>query len=147
MIKYIKGDLLALAKEGEFDVVVLPCNCFCDQKSDLTKNVHKAFKESFIADKETEVGDVYKLGSYTYASIKSLRFVIVNLYVQYEPGPNKFEHAAFGLGIRNLASALDGNEIIAMPQIGIGGAGGSWKAIETIIKKELQSFDVQIIQT
>jgi O-acetyl-ADP-ribose deacetylase (regulator of RNase III) len=145
MVKYIKEDLFNLAVDGAFDVVIIPCNCFCDQKSVIAKQLHTKFPEIRQADLRTEVGDVYKLGSYSSALIKSLRTRMFNLYVQYDFGAGKFEHAAFGLGIRNIATSLNGDEVIGMPQIGAGGAGGNWNQIERIIKIELSTFDVNII--
>lgn len=145
MIKTIKGDLYNLTTDGAFDVVIIPCNCFCDQKSLIAKKLYEKYPEIRKADLRTVIGDVYKLGTYTSVEIKSLRTRIFNLYVQYEIGPGKFEHAAFGLGIRNIGASLSGDEVIGMPLIGAGLAGGNWKAIEGIIKIELSTFDVNII--
>jgi O-acetyl-ADP-ribose deacetylase (regulator of RNase III) len=145
MIKYITANLIELALKGEFDVIIHGCNCMCLMEKGMARQVATAFPAARKADRETERGDVYKLGTYSYYYDKALRLKIVNLYTQYEPGCN-FEYAAFGLGIRNLAESMRGDEKIGLPMIGAGLNGGEWNVIEKIIKEELGSFDVTIVK-
>ena len=37
MIRYIDGDLIKMAQNGDFDVIAQGCNCFCVMKT-RTKN-------------------------------------------------------------------------------------------------------------
>jgi O-acetyl-ADP-ribose deacetylase (regulator of RNase III) len=145
MIKYITANLVELALKGEYDVILHGCNCMCNMGKGIAKQIAVAFPNACKADRETKSGDVYKLGSYSYYYDKSLRIKIVNLYTQYDKGPN-FEYAAFGLAIRNLVETLDGDEKIAMPMIGAGLGGANWDIVEGIIKEELGTFDVTIIK-
>jgi O-acetyl-ADP-ribose deacetylase (regulator of RNase III) len=146
MIKIINGNLISLAKNSDFDVIIHGCNCFgADSQKGISKKIFEAFPEARIADSKTAKGDVYKLGDYSYCYIKSLRLTIVNLYTQYEPGLN-FEYTALGLALRNLANALNGDEIIGMPLIGAGVNRGNSEQILEIIKTELDSFNVTIIK-
>lgn len=146
MIKYITGDFVELIKSGEFDVVILGCNCFHDMSVGINKKVASAFPSIVKADRETERGEVYKLGNYSYAVDKNLRVTLVNIYCQFEPGAAKFEYAAFGLALRNLVQVIDSDCVIGLATIGSGAAGGTWKIIEKIIKQELDSFDVRIVK-
>jgi O-acetyl-ADP-ribose deacetylase (regulator of RNase III) len=145
MIKYISASLTELALKGDYDVVLHGCNCMCDMSKGIAKSIALAFPEACKADKESGAGNVYKLGEYSYYYDKALRVKIVNLYTQYSAGLMKFEYAAFGLALRNLVETLDGDEKIIMPMIGAGMAGGEWKVIGQIIKQELDTFDVTIV--
>jgi len=70
MIKYITANLIELALKGEFDVVIHGCNCMCIMGKGMAKQIAIAFPEACKADKETKSGDVYKLGTYSFAYIK-----------------------------------------------------------------------------
>lgn len=43
MINYVKGDLIRLAKSGEFDVITHGCNCFCKMGAGIAPKMAKAF--------------------------------------------------------------------------------------------------------
>ena len=43
MINYIDGDLIKLAKQGKFDVIVHGCNCFSTMKSGIAPQMAEAF--------------------------------------------------------------------------------------------------------
>ena len=145
MIKELKGDLIQLAKAGNFDVIIHGCNCFgSSSQKGISKRIFQEFPQAMIADSKTNKGDVYKLGDYSHCYIKPLRLTIVNLYTQFEEG-NNFEYTALGIGLRNLASSLDGDEIIGMPLIGSGINRGIAIEIKRIIAKELDTFNLTII--
>ena len=38
-MKIIKGDLIKLALQGEFDVIVHGCNCFCTMGAGIAKSI------------------------------------------------------------------------------------------------------------
>lgn len=39
----IEGDLIALAKQGLFDVIAHGCNCFCTMRAGIAPQMVKAF--------------------------------------------------------------------------------------------------------
>jgi len=145
MIKRVKGNLVKLALEGNYDIIIHGCNCFCKMNRGLALEIAKAFPEAKNADDRTLVGDVYKLGDYSRANIKRLRLTVVNLYTQYEEGEN-FEYTALGIGLRTLVSGLQGDEVIAMPLIGAGINRGKSNEIYKIIAKEFDTFDLTLIE-
>lgn len=64
MINFIDGDIISLAKAGEFDVIVHGVNCFCKQKSGLAPQMAKAFfTDRFLAEAKRRKGDINKLGN------------------------------------------------------------------------------------
>lgn len=74
------------------------------------------------------------------------RLTVVNSYTQYEwsTETRPFDYEAFTLCMRKINFAFKGKHI-GMPQIGSHLAGGDWKLIEPIIKKELKDCDTTIV--
>lgn len=55
MYKEIKGDLIALAKAGEFDVIAHGCNCFCRMGAGIAPQMAAAFGcDKFTLERTTE---------------------------------------------------------------------------------------------
>ena len=85
-MKKLKGDLLAYALDGTFDVIVHGCNCYCTMGAGIAKSIKIQFPEACAADCTTTRGDKDKLGSYTSALIErdeNVRFTVVNAYTQF----------------------------------------------------------------
>ena len=87
-MKTIVGDLLKLADEEQFDIIVHGCNCFHTMGAGIAGQINDKYPEAFEADKDdTKYGDVTKLGTYSYAYIGSLisghLVQVVNMYTQY----------------------------------------------------------------
>lgn len=60
----IKGDLITLAINGEFDVISHGCNCFCQMGAGIAPQMGKAFNaHMFPLEAEVYKGDMNKLGS------------------------------------------------------------------------------------
>lgn len=103
----IKGDLIKLAKEKKFDIIVQGCNCFNTMNSGLAKQIREQFPTAYEEDCKTLKGDKNKLGSYTvsrichwapdwanidsrgYVDFKLSVFYIVNAYTQYNYGRDR----------------------------------------------------------
>jgi len=131
MIKYVKGDLLALAKEGNFDAIVQGCNCFCTMGSGIAKQIREQYPDAWDVDSRTMAGDIFKLGNWTEVSVG--KFHIFNAYTQYgfnKSGENAdvFEYTSFELILQKLAH-LYGTKRFGFPMIGMGLAGGDKQRI------------------
>ena len=62
-MKMIQGDLIALAKEGNFDVIAHGCNCFCTMGSGIAPLMAKAFGvDKYPLEAPKQKGDRNKLG-------------------------------------------------------------------------------------
>ena len=148
-MKEITGDLLALALQGQFDVIVHGCNCFCTMGAGIAKTIKKQFPEAYAADQETLPADHTKLGSYSQASIVrgGIRFVIINAYTQYDwRGKGvKAEYAAIRTVFARLRQEFSGLRI-AYPLIGAGLARGDWDQIAAIIEEELAGMDHTLVR-
>lgn len=136
-MKYMKGDLLELARNGHFDIIVQGCNCFCTMGSGLAKQIKEEYPAAYAADLLTIKGDRSKLGTYT---IMRGKFDIVNAYTQYDYNRNgskdlHFDYHAFDRILNSLLKYSHLN--FGFPYIGCGLAG----ADEQRVIEMLLDFD------
>ena len=148
MIKHVKGDLIEMAKDGKFDVIMYGCNCFCNMGAGIAKTIREEFPEAYEADCKTKKGDSTKLGDFSQAKIKTENgkdLKIVNLYTQYKWGPNA-EYSA----IRDSLQLWVGETIapdemrIGIPWIGAGLGGLDINIVKKIINNEAEWSNLNI---
>lgn len=147
-----KGDLIALAKEGQFDVIAHGCNCFCTMKRGIAPQMAEAFGcDKFPMENLATSGDINKLGQIDcmsrYLSLVPQKLLtIVNCYTQYHWGTETkpFDYIAFTLCMRKM-NRLFKQQSIGLPQIGAGLAGGNWNLISPIIEAELSDCKVTVV--
>jgi O-acetyl-ADP-ribose deacetylase (regulator of RNase III) len=167
--KEIEGDLIALAKEGIFDVISHGCNCQCNMKSGIAPLMAEAFGVSnpvfYHLENIITRGDINKLGQIeskplliTKNGLKLRNWVsherpegsfilnVVNSYTQYIPSreTKPLDYDALTLCMRKINHKFTGQRI-GLPKIGCGLAGGSWEIVSEIIKRELKDCDVTIV--
>lgn len=147
-MRKLTGDLLALAKEGHFDVIVQGCNCYCTMGAGIAAQIAKQYPQALEADKRTEPGDPKKLGSYTQAD-SGEGFVIVNAYTQFgfanDKNPLALDYKALVLAFKAINAEFAGKRI-GIPMIGAGLAGGHWQAIELLIDSVIDKADITLVQ-
>ena len=145
------GDLLALAEQGEFDVIIHGCNCKCIMGGGIAAQIARRYPQ--IADADATGGhyggDYLKLGNFTYGTaygksqlhtgmvngpVVSTAFKVVNAYTQFEPstGDDVFEYAAFELVLNKILYKF-GPVRYGLPYIGMGLAKGDPNRIMPII--------------
>ena len=85
-MKTVHGDLIRLAQEGAFDLIVHGCNCFCTMGAGIAKSIKAAFPAAYEADLATPRGSRVKLGSCSYATIdrEESSLIVVNAYTQFD---------------------------------------------------------------
>lgn len=143
-MKTVRGDLIKLAKKGEFDVIAHGCNCMCVMGAGIAKSIRGTWPQVYEADKSTIRGSKAKLGTCTIASEGDL--IIVNAYTQYGwRGRNNADYDAIRKCMAWIAKQYSGRRI-GLPKIGAGLAGGDWKLISSIIEDELGEEDVTIVE-
>ena len=136
-MEIIKGNLIKLAQEGKFNVIVQGCNCFNTMGSGIARQLRDRYPQVYEADCKTVAGDKDKLGKFTHA-LADEGFEIVNAYTQY--GFNKdgesadvFEYKAF----LQILLKLDDDRLngihYGFPAIGCGLAGGNKEIIYNMI--------------
>jgi O-acetyl-ADP-ribose deacetylase (regulator of RNase III) len=144
-MKIVKGNLLTLAEQGHFNVIVQGCNCFCAMGSGIAKEIREKYPEAYDVDQATGLGDYNKLGNYTVMLGK--RFNIVNAYTQYDTNKkdefrDRFEYASFAMILQKLAHQYPTCNF-GFPKIGCGLAGGD----EQVIMDMLQEFSANLLPT
>lgn len=163
-MKIIKGDLIKLTLEGQFDVIGHGCNCFCTQKNGIAKQMTIFGTDNpilFPLEDNVFKGDRKKLGLIDHAIIdlpifSSPTLMVVNMYTQYYHKRNNpagttavnFDYKAFAQcldKLKNLA-LLTARERVGLPMIGSGLAGGDWDKIKVIIENTLEGLDVTIVE-
>ena len=139
-MKTIKGDLIKLAMEGESDLIIHGCNCFCTMGAGIAKTIKQKFPAAYQADLTTEKGDNSKLGKITWAKVQTKNgdLIIVNGYTQFNwrGSGRKADYEAIRSVFRNVKEKFSGLRI-GYPAIGAGLARGDWAIISEIIATEL----------
>ena len=151
-MKYIDGDLIDLARNGKFDVIVHGCNCHCQMGAGIAKQIRSECKEAYLADRVTIPGDKSKLGTITVATIEPTSpehkpFIVVNAYTQYNYTREGVaaDYDAIRSAMKLIQIKFHGKSI-GLPLIGAGLAGGDWNVIERIICEELAYENVTIVR-
>jgi O-acetyl-ADP-ribose deacetylase (regulator of RNase III) len=145
----IKGDLIQLALEGEFDVIIHGCNCFCTMGAGIAKQIKSTFPEAYQADLQTEKGNQSKLGDISWTKVETSKgeLIIVNGYTQFHWKGNgrKVDYDAVRAVFQKVKQQFSGFRI-AYPAIGAGLAGGDWAIISAIIAEELNGEDHTFVE-
>lgn len=146
-IKFVPGDLIAMAKNGEFDVIIHGCNCFCSMAGGCAAQIAKELPEAAIEDHGTIQGDLTKMGTYTEATVMGVKqFTVINAYTQYFPGfQADFDYNSLIKVLKAVVRDFNGQRI-GLPWIGCGIAGASKQIVEAIIEETMMYQDVTIVE-
>lgn len=164
MYKELTGNLITLAKKGEFEVIAHGCNCWNIQGAGLAPQMVKAFDtDLFLMERPSFEGDINKLGTidWRWISLKSGEHMaketpdhtlcVINAYTQFDLGMNHKEgkvapvdYEAVTMCMRKINHIFKGRKV-GLPQIGAGLAGGDWDRIKKIIQTELTDCEVTVV--
>ena len=148
MLKHTKGNLLDLAVQGEFNIIMQGCNCFNAMGSGIAREIRERFPEAAAVDAMTKSGDKTKLGSITVSGVPNDfgGFVIVNAYTQYstsKAGEDVFEYDAFQKILDAFVKDAGPGMNIGLPYIGMGLAGGDKERIMGMIENFAQKVSAK----
>lgn len=147
-MKHREGDLIALALQGEFDVIVHGCNCFHTMGAGIAKFISAEFPEALAADKATPHGSREKMGTISVAAVSrnGLQLTVVNAYTQYNWRGRgmKADYEALRKCFAEIAARFP-QARIGYPMIGAGLAGGDWSVITPIIDEALAWRDHTLV--
>lgn len=158
MLKYKVGDICEALRTGEVDAIGHQANCFNTMNSGVAKAIRAAFPDAYVADCETEKGDILKFGDSTvgmHTREDGVIALIYNLYGQYNYGYDAKGYTNYVklrealISMRNdLRTAVDYGAYfnkVGFPKIGAGLGGGDWLIISNIIEEVFgEEFDVTI---
>lgn len=144
------GNLVGLAEQGKFDVIIHGCNCFCTMGAGIALQLRKRYPGVLQADQEfAPAGDRSKLGKYSqYIATKrpGVNFVVINAYTQYGYGRGQ-KHTDYG-AIKSVFTTLAPNMEglrVGYPRIGCGLGGGQWKQVKQIIDDAFWGIDHELV--
>jgi O-acetyl-ADP-ribose deacetylase (regulator of RNase III) len=139
MLKHAKGNLIDMAENGDFDVIVQGCNCFNTMGGGIAREIRERYPLCAEIDNLTEAGEYMKLGNWT--EYDQGTFLIINAYTQYNVSRQEdvFEYSAFALILQKLEHVY-GDKRIGLPYIGMGLAGGKKEVIIPMIEYFAQSI-------
>jgi O-acetyl-ADP-ribose deacetylase (regulator of RNase III) len=147
-VRVVSGDLLEMAANGQFDVIVHGCNRQRTMGAGIAKQIKVRFPEAFDADLASPLGSA-KLGTISYAVVQLARhqLVVVNGYTQatWRGAGVKVDYDALRSVMRHVKSNFSGKRI-GYPKIGAGLAGGDWSVIEKIMDDELAEEDHALVE-
>lgn len=131
-MKYVKGDLVQMAKAGQFDVIAHGCNCFCAMGAGIAPIMARNFgADTFKLEQPAFKGSYNKLGTIDYQKVDNSTLIVVNAYTQYRPGRD-LDYDALALCLKKIALEFP-NQKIGLPFIGAGLAGGDPHEIYTMM--------------
>ena len=148
-MKTVKGDLIALAIEGKFQVIVHGCNCHCTMGAGIAKTIKQKFPEVYQADCATIKGERSKLGTITYSEVQQEGsiFHVVNGYTQFNwRGRGVLADYDAIRSVFRLVKQQFSGMTIGYPLIGAGLAKGDWTIISSIIDEELIGEDHTLVE-
>lgn len=168
MYTEIEGDLIALAKQGLFNVIAHGCNCRSTMRSGIAPKIAEVFHcDRFEMEKWgptiTKLGNIdyqtFVLGERAIWNLEDAKnnrnepeLTVVNAYTQnyygkknHPDGVEKpLDYEALTLCLRKMNVVFNGKKI-GLPKIGAGLAKGDWPRIKQIIQTELKDCDVTVV--
>lgn len=152
-MQYVKGGLLELADQGQFDVIVHGCNCFHIFGAGIALQVLRKWPAAYLEDLKTARGGRLKLGRFstiTQPTSAGKMLTLVNAYTQFDlmgsGGIPVVDYAAIREVFNRIRERYGKQGLkFGIPQIGAGLAGGDWKAIEPVIDKAMAGEDITCV--
>lgn len=166
-VEIVKGDLIKMALEGNFDVIAHGCNCFCRMKRGIAVQMAETFGcDKFALEDGFLEGDMMKLGNLDFrlflvedgkaieqpdsSAFDAGMLAVINMYTQYHwEQPSRFgiplDYDALTLGFKKL-NHLFRDMKIGLPWIGCGLAGGDIALVNTCIRQVMKDCDVTIVE-
>jgi O-acetyl-ADP-ribose deacetylase (regulator of RNase III) len=132
-LKHAVGNIIDMAEQGTFDVIVHGCNCHNTMGSGIAAEIRKRYPGAYEADclaTKQWPNPVAKLGNFSTYATSGIGnpFVIVNAYTQLDYNKkdeefiDRFEYESFYLILKKLE--VLGPVNFGFPYIGMGLAGG-----------------------
>lgn len=149
-VEYVKGNIIELFNNGEYEILIHGCNCFHTMGRGLALALRQRWPEVYEADLTSARGEHDKLGKYTIATLSDGREVF-NLYSQYRYGLKEVQisYAAIEEGLKSIAMRLqqddDEHKRIIMPLIGATNGGADPMFIKQAILSIFGDLNVTVV--
>jgi len=154
MIKYVKGDLIKLADDGEFDVICHGCNCQGTMGAGIAKQIAKRWPLVAEVDKEFHSRNAHNtfamLGEFSMVNVKTKnnrRLIVCNLYTQHYYGKGvQVDYISIKRVLIQIHETMPLNYRIGLPKIAAGLGGGDWNIIKSIIEEIFSNRNVSVVK-
>ena len=146
-MKTVKGNLLDMFDNGDFDVIAHGCNCHHVMGGGIAAQIAQRYPGVYYVDRQyTKSGDINKLGTFTCAYPDTNDQRVYNLYTQFNFGAKGVyvDYDALTLCLRKL-NALEKGKKVGLPLIGGGLAGGDEGVITSIMEREMRGCDTTLV--
>lgn len=147
-MKEVDGDLITMALNKEFDIIVHGCNCQNTQKAGIAKTMSEYFKTDLFYMEtpafymnHSPALKVNKLGMIDWRTINGV--VIINAYTQIQPGANA-SATAIALCMHKINEIFPGRTL-GVPKIGCGIGGLEWDAVKQVIETNTPDLEVTVV--
>ncbi len=148
MLNHAKGNLIDLAEQGQFNVIIHGCNCQNTMGSGIAGELRSRYPQAYAADYRAAQQGLNKPGLFSFTEVLTDRFqkfTIVNAYTQnhYLPrGKDHFEYEHF-LSMMEKISYMFPRSRVGIPYIGMGLAGGNKATILNMIDVAALLFEAK----
>lgn len=143
-MKEIYGNLIDLAEQGRYDVIVHGCNCQNVMGAGIAKEIKRRYRMAWEVDCSAFRNRLNDLGMISVVGVG--KFHIVNAYTQQTIGTGlQTNYAAIRKCFKKIKELFSGKRI-GFPLIGCGLGGGEWHIVERIIEEELKGEDFELVR-
>lgn len=151
MLRHAQGNLIDLAEQGEFNVIIHGCNCQNTMGSGIAGELRSRYPEAYAADCRASQQGLNKPGLFSFTEVvkwfpdRFQKFTVVNAYTQqhYLPrGKDHFEYEHF-LPMMEKISFMFPRSRVGIPYIGMGLAGGNKATILNMLDVAAIIFDTK----
>lgn len=145
-MKTVHGDLLALLRQGTFDVIVHGCNCMASMGGGLAGQIAATYPEVEEADREYELQRPGRLKAGTVLPVRTKDGTVVNAYTQVLGGASA-DPALITQALWKVRALYHDEDVrIGIPRIGCGIGGLDWSEVQPIVERELRDLDVTVVE-
>ena len=148
MIVYRSGDIVELARKGEFSHVIHGANCVSTMNSGVAKQIKQVFPGAYDVDKNDKRTPLEKIGDFSYWRSEDKKLTIINAYTQYDYGTDyrRVEYGSIKRAFEGIFSHRRFTHLdkVATVKIGAGLGGGNWDIISTIIEDIINFYGVEL---
>jgi len=151
MLNIIEGDLISLASQGAFDVILHGCNCY-DMDTGVAGAIIQAYPSALLAHQQSGPrGDTSRFGGYSHTVVKSetgAPLVILNGYTQKMYGKlhQNFDYQNLRNVCEQVLNRLGGRQLrFGMPLIGVGRGKAEPNKVLDILNEMFANENVTIV--
>ena len=148
----VDGDAIELFFQSTTDAIIIHgANCQKIMGAGIANQIREKLSPLFYLDQYDNRTPTQRFGNYSAVVVGQIEETIkigVNLYTQFQPGP-QFDLDALKVALKSFSWSIPKDKragmTVFMPKIGCGIGGGKWEDIEPSVKEGLKDFNVVVV--